>query len=151
MEIRDVLGKVDIFCGLTHSELDLVAPLCEDRRYKANQVIFAEKSSGTDVYIVRKGKVRIEISLRGKDCATVWRASDGQIFGELALVDRGRRSATAICETDCELIAINGDSLDQLFENNSRVGYVIMRNLASVLAGRLRKTNLQLLASILWE
>ena len=151
METRDVLGKTTIFCGLTQGELDLVIPLCEDRRYKSNEVVFAEKSRGSEIYIVKRGKVRIEVSLRGKDSATIWRVSDGQPFGELALVDRGRRSAAAMCETECELITISRDSLDQLFENNSRIGYIVMRNLASVLAGRLRRTTLQLVASILWE
>ena len=77
--------------------------------------------------------------------------SVGQIFGELVLVDRRSRSATAVCENDCEIITINRDKLDKLFEQDSRLGYTVMRNLAQLLAERLRRTDLMLVASVLWE
>ena len=94
----------------------------------------------------------IELGLKGKsNSATVHRVSAGQVFGELSLVDKRSRSATAICEGDCELIAIDREKLAELFERDSRIGYIVMRNLAELLAGRLRRTNLQLVASILRE
>jgi CRP-like cAMP-binding protein len=115
-------------------------------------VVFTEHSSGAEVYTIKKGKVCIELGLKGKsNAATIQRLGVGQIFGELALVDRRSRSATATCENDCEIIIIDRDKLNELFERDSQLGYTVMRNLAQLLAGRLRRTDLMLVASVLWE
>lgn len=152
MEKQKILQGVDIFKGLTPDELALIAQLCEDRKYRANEEIFSENSRGSEIYVLERGKIRIDLALTGKSkCATIHRVTDGQIFGELALVDRGRRSATAKCDSDSEVLAINRDGLHDLFERNNHIGYVVLNNLATILAVRLRKTNLQLVASILWE
>ena len=44
-----------------------------------------------------------------------------------------------MCENDCEIITISRDKLDKLFEQDSRLGYTVMRNLAQLLAERLRR------------
>ena len=152
MDIVGHLERVDIFSGLTQEELNSIAELCQPRKYGVNEVIFAEKSKGKEMYVVTKGRVRIELGIKGKtDCATVHRVGEGEVFGELVVVNEQRRSATAISESHCEVIAIGREAFTDLFDKSSRIGYVIMKNLASLLATRLRKTNLQLIACFLWE
>lgn len=152
METTELLRRVPVFHGLSSDELDAVSSLAEDRRYSANQVIFGERTGGREMYVLVKGRVRIELGIRGKtDCATVHRVGEEELFGELALLSRGRRSATARCETDSEAIAISRDALLDLFNRDNHIGYVVAMNLASILATRLRKTNLQLVSCFLWE
>ena len=152
MDIKQVLKQVNIFDGLSPEELNSIAILCKNRNYKANELIFAEKSKGKELYIVTKGQVRIELGIKGKnDYATVHRVGKGELFGELVLLNQGTRSGTARSETDCETITIDGNALLDLFEKNMRIGYVVAMNLASLLSTRLRKTNLQLIACFLWE
>lgn len=152
MDIEQVLKQVNIFDGLSPEELNSIAILCKNRDYKANELIFAEKSKGKELYIVTKGQVRIELGIKGKnDYATVHRVGKGELFGELVLLNQGTRSGTARSETDCETITIDGNALLDLFEKNMRIGYVVAMNLASLLSTRLRKTNLQLIACFLWE
>ncbi len=152
MDSIKVLEKVDIFQGLSPRQLESLAQVSEERKYRRAEVVFTEHSSGAEVYIIKKGKVCIELGLKGKpNTATIQRLGVGQIFGELALVDKRSRSATAICDNDCEIIIIDRVKLDELFKQDSRLGYVVMRNLAQLLAERLRRTDLMLVASVLWE
>ncbi|TET57160.1 MAG: cyclic nucleotide-binding domain-containing protein [Dehalococcoidia bacterium] len=152
MDSIRILEKVDMFRGLSPHQLESLAQVSEERKYRGGEAVFTEHSSGAEVYIIKKGKVCIELGLKGKsNPATIQRLGVGQIFGELALVDRRRRSATAICENDCEIITIDRDKLNELFERDSPLGYAVMRNLAQLLAGRLRRTDLMLVASVLWE
>lgn len=152
MDSAKVLKKVEIFRGLSLSQLESLAQISEENKYRGGETVFAEHSTGDEVYIIKKGRVCIELGLKGKpNTATIQKLSVGQIFGELVLVDKRSRSATAICENDCEIIAISRDKLDKLFEEDSRLGYVVMRNLAQLLAERLRRTDLMLVASVLWE
>jgi CRP/FNR family cyclic AMP-dependent transcriptional regulator len=152
MDSTKILEKVDIFQGLSPRQLESLAQVSQEKKYRGGETVFTEHSSGAEVHIIKKGKVCIELGLKGKpNTATIQRLSTGQIFGELALVDKRNRSATAICENDCEIITIDRDKLDELFERDSRLGYIVMKNLAQLLAERLRRTDLMLVASVLWE
>ena len=152
MDSTKILEKVEIFRGLSPTQLESLAQISAEKKYRGGETVFTERSSGAEVYIVKKGKVCIELGLKGKpNTATIQRLSTGQIFGELVLVDKRSRSATAVCENDCEIITIDRDRLDELFEQDSRLGYIVMRNLAQLLAERLRRTDLMLVASVLWE
>jgi len=152
MDSIKVLKKVEIFRGLSLTQLESLAQISEEKKYRGGETVFTEHSTGDEMYIIKKGKVCIELGLKGKpNTATIQRLSVGQIFGELVLVDKRSRSATAVCENDCEIITINRDKLDKLFEQDSRLGYTVMRNLAQLLAERLRRTDLMLVASVLWE
>ncbi len=146
------IEKAALFNGLTPGELSDVAALARERTFAAEERIFAEGSYGDEIHILTKGMVRIELTLGDNaDCTTIQRFTAGQVFGEVSLADRRNRSATAECETDCEVVSIPSDDLLQLFEKDYRIGYVVMKNLAAVLATRLRKTNSQLISTVLWE
>lgn len=152
MDSTRILEKVDLFRGLSLHQLESLAQVSEERKYRGGEAVFTERSSGAEVYIIKKGKVCIELGLKGKpNTATIQRLGAGQIFGELALVDKRSRSAAAICDGDCEIITVSRDKLDELFEQDSRLGYIVMKNLAQLLAERLRRTDLMLVASVLWE
>jgi len=152
MDRLKILEQSEICKGLTSEEVGLIGELCEDKVYREGEVIFAEGSRGRELYVLKQGKVRIDFLVKGRDdTATVHRMTPGQVFGEVALVDRGRRSATAVCECDTQVMVVDCDRLYELLDSNHHIGYVLMRNFATVLAGRLRKAGLQLVASILWE
>ena len=149
MEKEEILGRLDVFKGLTSNELKEIAQLCEDRKYTKDEAIFVQSSPGKEVYIVKKGKVHIDIGLVWQtDHRTIHQFTDGDVFGELAILDQKPRSATAICDSDTEVITINCDGLWDLFERNNHIGYVVIRNLAIMLSTRLRNTNLQLISSV---
>jgi CRP-like cAMP-binding protein len=72
-----------------------------------NKVIMTEGEVGVFMYVVLSGRVAISI----KNKLVEW-VGPGGVFGEMALVDQSPRAATAVAETDCDLIAINrGDFL----------------------------------------
>ena len=146
MEKEEILGRFNIFKGLTSNELKEIAQFCEDRIYTKSEGIFDQSSPGKEVYIVKKGKVHIDIGLKWQtDHRMIHQFTDGDIFGELAILDQRPRSATAICDSDTEVITINCDSLWDLFDRNNHIGYIVITNLATVLSTRLRNANLQLI------
>jgi CRP/FNR family cyclic AMP-dependent transcriptional regulator len=96
------------------------------------------------MYIVQDGEV--SIMLMGKDGnereLTV--LSDGDFFGELALLDESTRSANAICKSDCLLIGFFRPDLFELVEKNTTLGIKIVLKLAEIVAQRLRQTDKEL-------
>ncbi|MFC2082085.1 Crp/Fnr family transcriptional regulator, partial [Candidatus Bipolaricaulota bacterium] len=131
-------------------ERETILSLCRERDCPAGEPILSEGNYGEELYVLAKGKVRIELTVTdAADFVTVEQITDGQLFGELALADRRNRSAIAQCETDCSLITIRCKDLLGLLETEHRIGFVVRRNLARILATRLRRTNAKLISSVI--
>lgn len=145
-----VVAGMALFEGLTPKEREHILPLCRERKCPAGETILSEGNYGEEIYVLAKGKVRIELTVTdAANFVTVEQITDGQLFGELALADRRNRSAFAECETDCNIIAIRCKDLLSLLEAEHRIGFVVMRNLARILATRLRRTNAKLISSVI--
>ena len=103
MSVVSVLKQADIFYELTTTQLELIASICEERQYDTGDMLFAENTVGDELYVIANGEVDIlvdpaMIGVTPKDAAgprTIATLRRGQSFGEVALVDQGRRSAAA--------------------------------------------------------
>jgi len=149
--IVNFLKQSDVFIQLTPAQLDLVANLCQELTYLAGDIIFEEKSSSKELYIIAQGEVEILIHHEsmepsGSEGETVIaKLRRGQSFGEVALVDEGLRSATArACQGETRLLVIPRDRLLMLCETYPHLGYRLMHNLASDLAMKIRNTDLRI-------
>jgi CRP/FNR family transcriptional regulator, cyclic AMP receptor protein len=80
--------------------------------YEAGQIIFEQGDKSDEMYVVLEGKV--EIVVNGKVIEIV---EQGGVFGELAMVDRMPRSATAIATVDCKLVPIKPDQFNFMVQN----------------------------------
>jgi CRP/FNR family cyclic AMP-dependent transcriptional regulator len=94
-----------------------------------NKVIVSEGTSAAFMYVVISGTVAV--SIRSK---TVEKIGPGGVFGELALVDQGPRAATAVAETDCELLQIGRNDFLDLVREKPGFGLALLK----VFAERLR-------------
>ena len=152
MTVEALLKKVDLFRDLSQDELAQIDAIAGRRTCAADSTLIEEGKKGDTLYIIEKGRVRIDLKLTSNsDCATVHRLREGQTLGELSLVDSRRRSATATCETECQIVAISSEKLKELFDRNRDLGFTVILNLARIVAERLRRTNLQLVATVCWE
>jgi CRP-like cAMP-binding protein len=158
MSVVNVLKQADIFYELTNTQLELVASICSERHYQAEDVIFEENSPGSELYVIANGEVGIVVNpaLVGKEgrgeSFTLATLRRGQNFGEVSLVDEGLRSAGAKCtQPDTQLIVIPRDKLMLLCDTYPQLGYRLMRNLAADLAMKIRHTDLQVREQLTWS
>jgi CRP-like cAMP-binding protein len=100
-------------------------------RYERGKVIMVAGQTGALMYVLIEGRVSIQI--RG---AVVERVGPGGVFGEMALVDQSPRSANAVAETDCALLAINRNVFLNLVKSDPMFGI----SLLSAMAERVRNT-----------
>jgi len=154
------LRQVDIFYDLSEDQLEKVAAICQPVTYNAGDLVFAENSTSDEMYIVVQGAVQIQVdpAILGLDNppspgpTTIATLHAGQVFGEVALVDRGVRSAAARCaNTPTQLLVIKREDLIRLCEEDHQLGYQIMRNIAAALAFKIRMTDLDVRAQLLWR
>ncbi|NWF80560.1 MAG: cyclic nucleotide-binding domain-containing protein [Chloroflexi bacterium] len=153
--VVDHLRRVEVFSGLNDQELLQVAATCKARRLGAGEVVFREGDEGDDMMVILEGCVRVTITTRLPDGTitpnTINMLYAGQSFGEMVLLGGATRSATVSCVDPCTLLVIKEHDFAELCERNPRIGYRVMRNLASDLVYKLRSSNLLLRGNIRWQ
>lgn len=142
MDTVELLKGVDMFEGLTEQELRRVAAICREAKYAKGQIVTSQGEEGDEMFIVRDGLVEVTVSEAGEGPRTVVNLGTGQVVGEMALVDRGPRSATVRCVTDATLNVIERDAFENLCQSSAQIGMVVYRNLAADLSFKLRHRHL---------
>ena|SRR3974390_918274 len=111
--------------------LDLFRVAADARPFGAEEAIFRAGEQADYMYVVVEGKVRI--SANGRELEVL---GPGGVFGEIALIDDGPRSADAIAITDCRVVPIDEPWFQFLVQQTPYFSLQIMR----VMADRLRRT-----------
>jgi CRP/FNR family transcriptional regulator len=132
-----LLGRVPVFETLSPPDLERVAHVAVPRSFRAHQVIFREGDASDTCYVVESGHARaVREHPDGRSIALA-HFGPGDIFGELAMFDDERRSATIEAIEDVDAIAILGADMRRLLREHNEISY----KLVIALGRRLRETN----------
>lgn len=143
-EALKVLGTIPIFGGLSKRELRALERIMHRRNFEAGETIFSQDVQGLGMYIILSGQVAVVNEPTGQVLAEL---TDGEFFGELALLDESPRSAAAIARTPCRVLGFFQPDLLSLTERNPQLGVRVTTQLARIVGRRLRATNDQLQAA----
>ncbi|KJR41359.1 serine/threonine protein kinase [Candidatus Magnetoovum chiemensis] len=137
--VKSLSENYDFFSNLTEDELKQIINLSSFVSYPKGRVIFKQGAIGDKMYIIIEGEIRITKSRRSEEeVATLGILKAGACFGEMAIIDQTFRSASAIAETYCVLLAINEVVLRRSSES---LCFKLYKSLSSVLSERLRLAN----------
>jgi SulP family sulfate permease len=140
------LHEVGLFKGRKEATLAELELRLDKRAIKAGEKIFARGDAGDELFLIRKGTVRIVLPLDNGKTRHLSSFGRGDFFGEMAFLDGDARSADAIAFTDVELFVLSRKTFDAIAEEHKKAALNLMEGLASVLASRLRYTNVELQA-----
>jgi len=132
-----LLHRVPVFSTLAAQDLVRVAEVAVPRQFEAGQVVFREGDESDTCYIVRSGHARAVREHSGGRSITLAHFGPGDIFGELAMFDSERRSATVETLEATEVIAILGGDMRRLLREHPDIAV----KLVGALVRRLRETN----------
>ena len=132
-----LLGRVPAFSALGEDELAKVAEVAVPRRFEAGEAIFREGDESDTCYVVRSGHGRAIREHSDGRSITLANFGPGDIFGELAMFDSERRSATVEALDPMEAIAILGADMRRLLRQHPDIAV----KLVIALGRRLRETN----------
>ncbi len=133
----DLLAQVPVFETLGPRELAKVAAVTVPRSFEANQVVFREGDEGDTCYIVSSGHARAIREHGDGRTLTLAHFGPGDIFGELAMFDNERRSATVETLDEVEAIAVLGADMRRLLREHSGLAVKLVVSLGR----RLREAN----------
>lgn len=125
------LARTTIFGSLDEAALQRVADESVEASYRPGAVVFAQGDPGDCLYVVTSGRLKLQVRIRGLDTLmlTTLRAPD--TFGELAVIDRGPRSATVVALEPSTLLAVARSTVLALLSDRPEVTEALLRGLGA--------------------
>jgi sulfate permease, SulP family len=136
------LQEIELFRNSKDDTLLDLASCMETRSCKAGETIYAHGDTDANLYLIRKGEVRVMGNVGGSarlcHIATFGR---GEFFGGLAFLDHQPRGNDALASVDTELFVLTQEKFRFVAEQHKRIAFVLILQLARTLAIRLRHTD----------
>ena len=133
-----ILSQTDFFAGLAPYQLQRVSAISGLREIGEGCTIYNLGEPARDFYVLVEGMVRFAIGSGNRSASAGDILRRGQVFGWAALAPNAKhRIATATCLTPCTVLAIDGNALDELMEQDHSLGYRIMKQLNLLITGTL--------------
>ncbi len=133
----ELLGGVPVFSTLERGDLERIAQLAVPRDFEPGEVVFREGDSSDTCYVVSGGRARAIRSHRDGRTITLATFGPGDIFGELALFEDERRSATVEAIERTSVLGVLGPDMRRLMNEHAEIS----ARLVIALGRRLRETN----------
>jgi hypothetical protein len=139
MEITEITRQSDIFQGLSDGELSQLAQICRMISYPAGQSICKEGECGSEIFVLAEGKASVFAKKTGNKRSKIGSIRQGEIFGEMSIIEDLPRVADLITDKDSKLVVIDKFELENLMNKNSHLGKIVMQNIAKGLSRKLRR------------
>jgi CRP/FNR family cyclic AMP-dependent transcriptional regulator len=147
-----LIREPEVFRNIPPDFIRIILSIAKRVNFSAGEVIVKEGDIGDTMYIMMEGSVEVikSLVLSGLDdereeeknkVFTKLEAIDHAVFGEIALLDAMKRTATIKAVTECTLYEIRKDDFLALAEDNYELGYRIALNLARIVSARLRRAD----------
>lgn len=138
------LRDISFFSAMSDHDLLQIAEIITLRSYKKGAVIIEEMSEAERFFIIHKGKIQITKHYDGDEEFVLSVQSDGDFFGEMALLDEGKRSASVRAIEPTTVMEISRNDFETLLYKAPALAYRIMKELSS----RLRETGALLISHL---
>ncbi|HST55859.1 MAG TPA: Crp/Fnr family transcriptional regulator [Solirubrobacteraceae bacterium] len=136
-EVVGLLARVPVFSTLVPEDLERIAELAVPRSFEPGQVVFREGDASDTCYVVREGHARAVREHKDGRTITLANFGPGDIFGELAMFEDERRSATVEALEQTSVVAVLGPDMRRLMSEHPGIS----QRLVIALGRRLRETN----------
>ena len=136
--VAQLLKELPLFSDLTRRELEKVERIAHERSYGPGEAIFHKGDPGVGLYVIRKGTICI---VSDQPETILGELSDGDFFGEIAILNETPRSATARAKTACSILAFFKSDLFRIMEDDPALGMRVMSALSRIAGDRLVRAN----------
>ena len=124
-----MIERVPLFDNMSQRDIEGIAALFKERRFVAGETITKEGAGGAAFFVIESGNATVSVGGRQRRTLT-----EGDYFGEIALIDEGARSATITASTDLVCYGLTYWEFRPLVQHNAAIAW----NLLQTLAMRLR-------------
>ena len=127
--MENILAKVEIFAGLSAVELETLMGSSVSRQYPKNTVIINEGDNADSLYVIDAGRVKVYCSDKNGKEFIMNTLETGEYFGELALLDDDRRSASVRTMEKSSFRIIYKEDFERILAEHPNIARILIRNL----------------------
>jgi CRP-like cAMP-binding protein/anti-anti-sigma regulatory factor len=135
------LASVDLLSTLTSAELEAVEHHTRRETFPRGKIIFREGDPGSELFIVTKGRASAYLNLINGGDIRLATFAPGTIFGELAILDTGPRSASVVADDEVICYVLSAQQFAALAKDAPAVAIKLLSGLGRELSRRLRRAN----------
>jgi len=139
---KEEVANIPFFYGLSDYDLSIIAEYLQHVEFKALEYVFKEGEHYGSAFFLIKGAVQIlkqmEKNMKPKVLAEI---RVPQMFGELALISKGTRSASVLALETLTVAELSCDNFEKLILHHPELGVNIIRRIANVISNRLKISN----------
>ena len=143
--LKYILQELEFSAALPADVLAQLAGMVDLQSVKAATVLFREGSENRYLYLLRSGRIGLDMNVPGRGPVRILTIGPGEMIGWSALVSQSRMTASATALEESEVIVAPSDELYRLCLANAVFGFHLMHRMALALSKRLVATRLQLL------
>jgi CRP-like cAMP-binding protein len=129
LDIAELLGTVSLLASLTLHQRELLARAAHHRRVRRGDLVYAQGFPGDSLYVVARGSVLVHRTGRGGERRAMTVVEAPGSFGEIPLVDGGRRSASVEALEDTDLFVVPRADFLQLMASEPKMMQGVLREL----------------------
>jgi CRP/FNR family cyclic AMP-dependent transcriptional regulator len=150
MANAEELSQVALFDGISIEQCARIADIAEEKHFSQGELIFREGDRAEHIYVLLDGKVTIRVHLTSRpESLTVSVINQvHQSFGWSGVVSPYHFTASALCETACQVYAIPGQQLMDILKDDPESGFQVMCKISELISNRLRSSRQVLLKSL---
>jgi hypothetical protein len=135
------LASVDLLSGMTPAEISVLEQHVQRQSFSGGTTVFAEGDPGSGLFVVTEGHASAYLKQAGAADIRLATFAPGTIFGELAILDSGPRSASIIADDDLACLVLSQDQFSVLTTQAPSVAIKLLAGLGRELSHRLRRAN----------
>jgi glutaminase len=141
VETKFALAEIDLFKGLSREECRLVEAIIRPLVFEKGDVIMREGDDANLFFVLARGTVSVQIKVHGGRRKRIASIEPGLTFGEMALLDGGKRSADIIADEKVICYGLGVEELHELAADHPNIMITILSNLTREFSERLRHAN----------
>lgn len=135
------LSKWRLFADLVSEDVNVILRAAEEKVLVAGEDLFLENDPGDSLFIIQSGRVEVYKRIKGDVDRALASFGAGEVLGEMSFIDGSRRSAGARTTEASEFLVLSRSNFARVHKERPEVAAAFYRNLASIMADRLRTTN----------
>ena len=137
MTSKEDLKNITILSYLTDEMRDKILPIVEVLRFHEQEIVFKDGDPANRFFMVKRGKVLLELRVSEKATVFVGAVKPGFAFGWSAMLDGGTYTTDAVCAEETEILAVRREQILNLIEADIDMGYRLTQRLLRVIKKRL--------------
>ncbi|MCC6396624.1 MAG: cyclic nucleotide-binding domain-containing protein [Bacteroidetes bacterium] len=144
-DLSEIMRQHPFLAGLSFEHMQTLIGCATNVRFADNATIIQEGQIANKFYLIRSGRIALQMDVPGKESLRIQTVGPGEILGWSWLISPYRWHFSAIAVLDTRAIALDGECLRNKCEKECSFGYEMLRRLSQVMERRLEATRLQLI------